>query len=74
MRWPILLGDDLVDRDAGVDVGPGGLLDPDAGQEGAAGPGVVAGAVAAGGGVEVVEAAEDLDLVLEPAPAAPSSG
>ena len=39
-------GDELVDRDAGADVGARGLLDPDPGQERAAGPGVVAAAVA----------------------------
>ena len=59
------LGRHLVDRDAGVDVGAGGLLDPDAGQERPAGPRMVAGAVLAADGVELVQPAEDLDLVLD---------
>src|SRR5207237_347334 len=59
-----LPGRDLVDGDSGVDVGAGGLLDAHAGQERPAGAGVVAGAVGAGGGVLVVQASEDLDLVL----------
>src|SRR5581483_5729986 len=59
-----VVGHDLVDGHAGVDVGAAGLLDADAGEEGAAGAGVVTAAVVAGGGVAVVEAAEDLDLVL----------
>ena len=60
-----LAGDDLVDRDARVDVGAGGLADADAGEERAAGAGVVAGSVGAGGGVHVVETGDDLDAVFD---------
>ena len=50
---PDLVGDDLVDGDAGADVRARGLLDAHAGQEGAAGARVVAGAVRAGIGAQV---------------------
>ena len=59
------LGRHLVDRDARVDVGAGRLLDPDAGQERAAGPRMVARPVQPAVGVDLVEPAEDLDLVLD---------
>ena len=41
-QMPDSLGGHLVDRDAGVDVGAGGLLDAHAGQERAAGAGMIA--------------------------------
>ena len=43
---------------------PGRLLHAHAGEERAAGAGVIAGAVRAGRGVDVVQPAEDLELVL----------
>ena len=55
----------LVDRDAGMDVGAGRLLHPDAGQERAAGPGMIAGPVRPGGRVDLVESAQDLDMLLD---------
>ena len=60
-----LLGRHLVDRDARVDVRAGGLLDPDAGQERAAGPRMVAGPVEAAVGIHLVQPAQDLDLLLD---------
>ncbi len=57
-----LLGRHLVDGDAGFDVGPGGLAHADPGQERAAGASMVAGAIGTGRGVDVVHAAEDLQL------------
>ena len=59
------LGRHLVDRDARVDVGAGRLLDPDARQERSARPGMVARPVQAAVGVDVVESAQDLDLLLD---------
>ena len=59
------LGRHLVDRDARVDVGAGRLLDPDARQEGPARPRVVARPVQAADGVEVVQPAQHLDLLLD---------
>src|SRR5262249_33717456 len=61
-----LPGGDLIDRDARLDVGPGGLLGPDPRQEGRAGAGVVARPVLAAEGVLLIEAGDDLDLSLEP--------
>ena len=59
------LGRHLVDRDAGVDVGAGRLPDPDARQERAARPRMVARPVQAADGIDVVQSAQDLDLVLD---------
>ena len=56
------LGGDLVDRDAEVDVGAGGLAGAAAGEEGGDAAGVVAGAVAAVGGVLLLEAGVDLEV------------
>jgi hypothetical protein len=55
-----MVGHHLVDRHAGMDVGAGGFFDADAGEEGAAGAGMVAAAVGAGGGIAVVQAARNL--------------
>ena len=66
MRWPTSRAGDLVDRDARVDIGAGGLLDPDSGEERRAGAGVVARPVLAAGGVLLVQPGDDLQLVLEP--------
>ena len=57
---------DLVDRDARVDIGARGLLGPDAGQEGRAGPRMVARPVLPAGGVDLVQSGDDLDLALDP--------
>ena len=60
-----LVGRHLVDGNAGVNVRTGGLLDPDTGQERAAGPRVVAGAVWSGRGVDMVQSGEDLQAVFD---------
>jgi hypothetical protein len=59
-----LIRRDLIDGDAGLDVRPGGLLHAHAGEEGAAGARVVARAIGTGRGIDVVHAAEHLQLVL----------
>ena len=59
------LGGHLVDRNPGVDVGAGGLADAHAGQKCAARSRVVAGTVQPAVGVDVVQPAHDLDLVLD---------
>ena len=59
------LGRHLVDRDARVDVGAGRLPDPDARQERPARPRMVARPVQAAIGIEVVQSAQDLDLLLD---------
>src|SRR5260370_8204222 len=59
-----LLRDDLVNRDAGANVRAGRFLHPNAGQERAAGARVIAGAIRTGGGVDMVQAAENLELML----------
>ena len=60
---PSGLGGDLVDRDAELDVGAGGLAGAAAGEEGGDAAGVVAGAVAAVRGVLLLEAGEDLEVL-----------
>ena len=60
-----LLGDQLVHRDACVNVRPGRLLDPDSGQERTARPRMVAGTILAAGRVEVVKSADHLDLLAD---------
>ena len=57
-----LVGCDLVDGDARMDVRTSGLFHSDSREEGAAGPRVVPRAIGPGGGVDVVHAAEDLQL------------
>ena len=58
-------GGDLVDRDAGADVGAVGLARLAAGQERGQGAGVVAGAVAVGPGLVGRQAGEDEQVVLD---------
>ena len=58
-------GGDLVGRDAGPEVGPGGLPRLAAGQERRRGAGVVAAAVAVGPGLVAGQAAQDEQVVLE---------
>ena len=55
----------LVDRRADLNVGPGRLLRPATGQERRAGPGMIAGPVGPGGGVDVVEPGDHLQLVAQ---------
>ena len=52
---PDLIGRNLVDGNARMDVRAGGFLDADAGQERAAGARVVTGAIRPGGGVDMVQ-------------------
>ena len=59
-----LIRDNLIDGNAGLDVGARGLLHAHTGEERAAGPRVIAGTVGTGRGVHVVHAAEHLKLVL----------
>ena len=59
------LGGHLVDRDPGVNVGAGRLLHPDAGQKRAAGPRMIARPVRAGSRIDLVQAAQDLKMLLD---------
>ena len=59
------LGGHLVDRDPGVNVGAGRLLHPDAGEKRAAGPRMIARPIRAGSGIDLVEAAQDLKMLLD---------
>src|SRR5206468_4824996 len=58
-------GGDLVDADAGADVGAVGLSGLGAGEEGGHGAGVVAATVAVGAGLVGGEAGEDRELVAD---------
>ena len=60
-----VLGRDLVDRDAVLDVGAGGLARMHAGQVGRGGTGMVAGTVAERGAVPMPEAREDQRVLAE---------
>jgi hypothetical protein len=60
-----LIGGDLVDGDAGADVGPLGFADAHAGEESPSGAAMVAGAVGAGRSVLVIQPADDLNLALD---------
>src|SRR5947207_13491125 len=62
---PDLIGRNLVDRNARMDVRPGGFLDADTGQECATGARVVACAVWPWSGVDMVQAAEDLQALFD---------
>ena len=64
MRCPIWLRHHLVDGNAGVNVRARGLLDAHAGQEGAAGARVIAGAIGPGVGAQVLQPADDLELFV----------
>ena len=59
-----VLGRHLIDRWAKLDIGAGRLLRPATGEQRRAGPGMIAGAVAAGCGVDVVQARDDLNADL----------
>ncbi len=59
---PDLTGYDLVNRDAGLNVG-GAFLHAHAGEERAIGARVIAGAIRTSGGVPVVQSAENLDVL-----------
>src|SRR5262249_20832644 len=60
-----LVGDELVDRNAGMDVGAGRFAHAHTGEERAIGAGVIARAVGTGGRVYVIQAGEDLNVLLE---------
>src|SRR3954470_20137151 len=62
---PDVLGGDLIDRGADADIRTGCLLRAATGEERGARACVVAGAVVPGGRVDVVEALDDLNLILE---------
>src|SRR5438034_10608004 len=62
---PDLIGRNLVDGNARMNVRAGGFLDADAGQERATGAGVVARAVRPGRRVDMVQAAEDLQALFD---------
>ena len=68
-----VLGRDLIDRRAQMNIGAGRLLRPAAGEQRCAGPRMIAGAVVAGRGIDVVETGDDLNLILERRRAVPSS-
>ena len=72
VRSPIFWAATLVDRDADLDVGPGGLARLPAGQEDRHRPGVVAGAVAVGPGLVQGQAAQDREVVRGSPSAAPA--
>ena len=60
-----LVGDDLIDGDAGVNVGAGCFLNAHAGEKSAAGPGMIARAIRTRSGVDMVHTAQDLQLILQ---------
>src|SRR3989442_10954228 len=62
---PDLIGRNLVDGNARMNVRAGGLLDADTGQERATGARVVAGAVRSGRRVDMVQAAENLQAFFD---------
>ena len=57
--------DDLIDRDARVNIRSGGLPNPNAGQECAARTRVVARTVRPGGGIHLIQPGDDLNLTLD---------
>ena len=59
-----LVRHDLIDGNAGVDVCARGFFDANASEKSSAGARMITGAVRAGSGVDVVQAAENLDLIL----------
>src|SRR5437773_7402953 len=62
---PELIGGNLDNRNARVNVRAGGFFDADAGQEGATGSRVIASAIRAGRGVDMVQAAENLQAFFD---------
>src|SRR5262245_27674212 len=60
-----VLREELVDRDARVNVRPGSFLDANAGQERATGSGVIARSVGSGSGIAMVQSRDDLELVFD---------
>ena len=60
-----MLGGNLIDRYAGVNIGTGGFSNTDTGQKGAICAGVIAGAIWARRGVGMIEAAEHLKVLAQ---------
>ena len=60
-EMPDLFSGDLIDGNAGVNVGTGRFLDPDTSEKSAIRPSMVPCSIGTGRGVDVVELAEDLD-------------
>ena len=67
MRWPTCWAATWSTDGPDMNIGAGRLLGAAAGEQRRTGPGMVAGAVRAGRGIDVVQARDDLNLVLEPA-------
>ena len=63
-QMPDLVRHDLIDGNAGVDVCARGFFDANACQKRSAGARMITGAVRAGSGVDVVQAAQNLDLIF----------
>ena len=61
----VLRGEDLIDGNAGMNIGARGLLRMDAGEIASAGAGVIAAAIAQRVAGVMVEAADDADVVME---------
>ena len=61
-----LLRRDLIDRNTGVNVRAGRLFDANAGEKRAAGTRVIACPIRSRGGIDVIQAAENLQLILHP--------
>ena len=60
-----LLGGDLIDRNARVNIGPRRFAHPHAGEERSIGPGMVAGAIGSRRGVNVIQPAQHLHVVFQ---------
>ena len=60
-----LPGDELVNGNARVDIGASGFFDPHTGKKRATGPRMVSRPVRAGRGVNMIHAAEDLQLIFQ---------
>ncbi len=60
-----LIGGHLIDRNAGVNIGPGRFANAHAGEERAVGAGMITGAVGAGCGIDVIQAAQHLHVLLQ---------
>ena len=59
-----LIGGHLIDRNARVNIGPRRLANSHAGEERAVGAGMIAGAVGTRCGIDVIQAAEHLHVLL----------
>ena len=60
-----LLGSHLIDRNAGVNIGPGRLAHSHAGEKRSVGPGMVAGAIGSRRGINVIQPAQHLHAVFQ---------